>query len=344
MWYHLWIFLSISFAQIESQEVDLSVLKEFQILEFSEFSTDQKVDTAAVPQGHDKFFRVGDRLLLKIKSPDELVGNVNLKSDSLKFEPPPGSKTLFELGWVLSFVPADIPGGQGHLQLLATIIKPGELSLPVMLVKDSQGNLLGKTSPLTIQSISAIDKKDPKPQESVPVRPPVAIAFPIGVAIVSALVFLGLAFLMTYFLWKFTRRNQTPTVLPAIEKPEKAEDLEALEALLALEREGLLKKGQFKPYYFKSSEILKYYLGRRYRFDAVESTTYEMLCWLESQQTLTEQNLKNLEEMFRTLDRVKFTDHVPDLEEPQRLLESARGFINNTSRKRLEPGVENATR
>ena len=93
-----------------------------------------------------------------------------------------------------------------------------------------------------------------------------------------------------------------------------------------------MKRGEFKAHYFGISEILKTYLGERYRVDAVESTTREMIAALEERRSIGDPQLDRLESIFSKLDLVKFTDHIPLPDEGLKLLQSARELVMMTRR------------
>jgi len=153
---------------------------------------------------------------------------------------------------------------------------------------------------------------------------------------------LALASVLIWGLFRFlrNRKGRAPVMAPAVVVPE---DEEALAELLKLERSDWILRKKYKAYYFRVSEILKAYLGRRYRFDALESTSAEVLNAVRTQGGVSDEFYLRLENLFETLDRVKFTDHVPDHEEPKTILQGARSWVEST-RKRLtavqDPGSE----
>src|SRR6185437_16115559 len=114
-------------------------------------------------------------------------------------------------------------------------------------------------------------------------------------------------------------------------EPPKPEDEVALAAFAALEKSGVLAKGDFKKHYFRVSEILKTYVGARYGFDAPESTTQEMLQMLDramaAEFATDATKLGSLIELFGQLDLVKFTDHVPAGSDSSRVVAIAREFV-----------------
>ncbi len=90
--------------------------------------------------------------------------------------------------------------------------------------------------------------------------------------VLAALIVLALA---AWALVKFLRRpraaaSEAPTLVEALE-------VRTRKALDALRLEDLPTQGRVREFYFRLSEIVRGYLGERYGFDAMESTTPELI-------------------------------------------------------------------
>jgi hypothetical protein len=131
-----------------------------------------------------------------------------------------------------------------------------------------------------------------------------------------------------YGLVRWSRKHRR--VERSVLAPPRPEDEVALESLALLEKKGLLKQGLFKAHYFGISEILKHYFGARYRFEAAESTTEELLHHLDRESGVAASVLETLKGSFEKLDRVKFTDYEPALDEGTELLEHAKKVVQST--------------
>lgn len=277
--------------------------------------------------------KVGDALPLKI------MGVRGAKStEEFNLTVPPGAEDLADSGWgIESFVPST-QKSQTESQdfpFTAVPLKEGQLTLPALLVQDHAGKPIGRTRPFRLSVTSSIRADDPRPKEVAPPEPPVSLSFPWWVVTVLVVVGVSAFAGVCYFLYEYWKKHRVKVAkpMPIVVKPE---DEEALAALTEVARAELIKKGAFKAYYFRISEILKGYVGRRYRCDALECTSAEMFRILENKNALDDALLDELEKTFDLLDRVKFTDFVPDTQECTQLLEWARSFVLRTRKPRQE--------
>jgi hypothetical protein len=220
-----------------------------------------------------------------------------------------------------------------ELPFVAVPLKPGKVLLPSLLLKDRAGKVVAKTRPLAFEIESAIKKDDPKPQELEESLPPVSLEFPWWVIMLMGIFGLTLFSGIAYGIYKFVQRRKPAA--PAIAKVQLPEDQVAMTQFLELERQSFLMRGDFKTHYFRVSEILKTYVGARFQFDALESTTQEIIRHFEDQKVVSDTLIDRFESLFEKLDRVKFTDHQPRPEESQGLIEEAREFVRQTRRPPL---------
>ena len=263
----------------------------------------QRVDDPQAPG-----VRVGDSIHFRMIQP-----GLDRSDPSLKLEVPK-TLNLPEEGWYLD-----------PQSLTASPLKPGKLVLPPLSVQDASGKVVGHTQPFSLEVASAIASTDPHPEQPEGMRPPVGVLFPFWIVLVCAVLGGILLGGIAYGLYRAYQRRR-PKV-SAVSSPIVPADEKALQQLQALAQQKYADKGEFKKHYFTLSEILKEYVGARYRVDALESTTYEMIQCLEGKRALTDQSLDQLEAIFQQLDRVKFTDHLPTSDEAQFLWEEARKFV-----------------
>jgi hypothetical protein len=99
-----------------------------------------------------------------------------------------------------------------------------------------------------------------------------------------------------------------------------------VEALIA---ENLLNKGEVKVYHLKISEILRRYLGNRFDFEALESTTTELIDILRSK-GISAQAMRKLEAFASVNDPVKFAKWIPSNDISMGLVDYAREIVQDT--------------
>ena len=101
-------------------------------------------------------------------------------------------------------------------------------------------------------------------------------------------------------------------------------------ALDALRTEDLPGKGRVREYYFRLSEIVRGYLGERYGFDALESTSPELL---ESLRRLHTPGLpmKELQEFVNESDFVRYAKASADPNACKNAIELAYTILQATT-------------
>lgn len=125
-------------------------------------------------------------------------------------------------------------------------------------------------------------------------------------------------------LW-YRHRQQQPVKGPP-PKPRPPPFEEALDRLQALEQENLVGTGHKQEFYFRLSEIVRDFAGRRYGFDALESTSDELLFLLRQRPT-PGLDYDSLERFLRDSDMVKFAKVEPTDGESKTIFEGARALI-----------------
>jgi hypothetical protein len=271
--------------------------------------------------------KVGDQLVFKVKGVHS--PGVQAFSDDKQ-------ASLEDQGWAISENQPSSSNEEAALTLVAVPLKAGKVVFPSLALQDVNGKVIGRTAPVAVEIASAISPTDPKPDQPEEAQPPAGLQFPFWIIILFGIVVTALVVLLGYSLYRGLKERARLR-----KKPEKilSEDEVALSELLKLGEQGLLEKGDFKRHYFRVSEILKNYVGKRYQFDAPESTTGEMIESLRKQSStpvlVSEAVIMSLSLLFEHLDEVKFTDHVPESGESSQILGKAKEFIVNTRRSPL---------
>ena len=117
-----------------------------------------------------------------------------------------------------------------------------------------------------------------------------------------------------YFYWK-KRRERLGSMVIAAPEPEISPLDQAIQRLRELEKSANLQDvAQVKPFYVELTEILRVYLGRKLRIDAMESTSRELMWDLEKiakDGIIQGETVKLAKRILDVSDLVKFADMVP---------------------------------
>lgn len=267
--------------------------------------------------------QIGDRLSL-------LVSGIEKPGFAIKL--PPGSEVLFDQGWVIARVGQEY---QENAFFEAIPSRSGPLTIPSLALVDSQGEIFGRTQPFSVQVADPSQPLDPKkPPEEI--LPPLELEIPLWVK--SILFGVGLL-VLGFFVWVILRTLQKRAgkgKASLVPKKVLPEHVVALRALEKLKTRRLWEQRKFKEHTFEISEILKAFFERRFLFNAMESTTSELLSEL-SKKTLQSknlaENLKSLTELFEKLDLVKFTDQIPSNRESEEFVEKAILLVNQLKKE-----------
>ncbi len=166
---------------------------------------------------------------------------------------------------------------------------------------------------------------DVKPPEEVPVRTWRLLYILAGLLALAAL---------GYLINKYLQRPR-PVAVVNLPPPEPLH-VRATKALDALAAENLPGKGEFKPYYFRLSEIVRGYLGELYGFEALESTTPELLTALRAR-TTPGLPMNDLVAFAESSDFVRYAKQEPSLEQCKADLELAYRIIHSTQAAAAPP-------
>jgi hypothetical protein len=115
--------------------------------------------------------------------------------------------------------------------------------------------------------------------------------------------------------------------------PKPIEEL-AYDDLNALAQSNLLEQGKIMKYHIHLSEIMRIYLGRRYRLPAIDMTTYELMYRLE-EFIADEFTVKTIQELFDHCDMVKFAKYVPERAQCTAKLDQAKMIVDQTTPRPL---------
>jgi hypothetical protein len=146
----------------------------------------------------------------------------------------------------------------------------------------------------------------------------------------AALVALVLGAIAAWLIGRWMRR---PRPVPPPPPARPAWDV-ALEALFDLRHSGLLSEQRYAEYYDRVSDTVRRYLGDRYGYDGLESTTREALAALR-RVSMPMEVWVFVQEFMQEADLVKFARRTPTEAECASVLERAQSIVQQT--RPLEP-------
>lgn len=165
-----------------------------------------------------------------------------------------------------------------------------------------------------------------------PIKEPKGIPYPLKEVIKKylpyALGLLALIIAIILFIW-YRKKKQNPVA--KVKTPLDAH-AEAIEKLKHIEKQKLWEKDQTKEYYLAISETIRTYLEDRFKVNALESTTDEILEDIKTVQGVKALNTK-LKDLLQQCDLAKYAKFKPIAEENTRLMKSAQDFVLHTKPK-----------
>lgn len=217
----------------------------------------------------------------------------------------------------LSVVP--LPAKPGRHELL---LPP----LPIAISRASGEILTVCTAPHPVQIEDPIaNTPNPTPKGNPAARRQLEVwtaAKTVAIAVLLALIAGALGALL------ISRWLRRPKKLPPPPPPRPPWDI-ALEALHDIRHAGLTREGRFAEVFDRVSDVLRRYLGDRYGYDGLESTTREALAALR-ETTPQIEDLPGIESFMRDADLVKFARLTPSEGECLDLLARAESIVTRT--------------
>jgi hypothetical protein len=226
--------------------------------------------------------------------------------------------------------PAASPAGAASdtLQYTLTIFTTGVHVIPPFVLSCGlpDGKIqtaVADSIPITVVSViedEATDIRDLKGPADIPETTPWYVWAGL------AALFAGFALAALYLYRRWRRKERQPAPAPA---PGRLPHEIALEELDQLARAGLLAQGQVKQHYTVLSEILRRYLAARYRVNAMEVTTSELMEAL-GRVDVSIAHRQPIADLLRTCDLVKFAKFIPETERQKASIEEAAALIEST--------------
>lgn len=259
-------------------------------------------------QTDDPNVRALERAGLYLPDPDGGAGPVLVRTEA-------GDRVTTKLE--ISFVPLPQKPGRN------TIVIP---ALPISVARASGDVLVLCTSPheVTVEDPIA-NTSNPSPRSNPPPRPQREEWVALKNALLVGAIALVLGALVAWILGKWLRR---PRPVPPPPPPRPPWEV-ALEELFDVRHAGLIAEGRLAEHFDRVSDTVRKYLGARFGFDGLESTTREALGVLRDV-TPRVGPLDAIETFLRQADLVKFAKTVPSADDGELALVRAEHIVRET--------------
>lgn len=166
---------------------------------------------------------------------------------------------------------------------------------------------------------------NPSPKPNPPPRPQREEWTALKNALMIGAVALVLGAILAWLFGKWMKRARPVPPPPPPRPPWEV----ALEELFDVRHAGLVAEGRLAEHFDRVSDTLRKYLGARFGFDGLESTTREALSVLREVRPSVEP-LDSIESFLRQADLVKFAKIVPSAEDGELALVRAEHIVKNT--------------
>jgi hypothetical protein len=219
-----------------------------------------------------------------------------------------------------------------ELPLLALPPEPGRhtLVLPPLPVAVSRANGEIATACTSMHSIIVEDPTsstpDPKPKSNPDPRVQREEWTSLRKALTYGAIGLLAGAVLAYLVYAWMRR---PRPVPPPPPPRPPWEI-ALEQLDEVRHAGLLEMGRFQEFFDRVNDAVRQYLGGRYGFDGLESTTDEILYAMRKATMLEEIAMPAIVLFLEDCDLVKFAKFTPTTEECTRALDAAERIVRST--------------
>jgi hypothetical protein len=218
-----------------------------------------------------------------------------------------------------------------ELSLVALPKKPGRNviaipPLPLSVARASGEVLVLCTAPhqITIEDPIA-NVSNPTPKPNPPARQEREEWTLLKQAVIGAALALPVALSLA---WLFSWWRRRPRPAPPAPPPRPPWEV-ALEELFDVRHAGLVAEGRLAEHFDRVSDIVRKYLGARYGFDGLESTTREVLSVLRKAKPRPAP-LDAIETFLHQADLVKFAKTLPTTEDGELALSRAEHIVKET--------------
>ncbi|WP_286761703.1 LPXTG cell wall anchor domain-containing protein [Salegentibacter sp. UBA1130] len=246
-----------------------------------------------------------------IKIGEQIIYSIEVETDSTNLVVFPEGQTFDPMEMVES-LGADTTTVEDRFRLLKkyslTQFDSGAYTIPQQKIIIQNREYLTDSFRVEVADV----KVDTTRQKMYPIKPAVDVPKPFSIPnwiwwLLAALVILGLAF---YFFRRRKKRKEAEPELPPYEQ--------AMFELKQLDNSSLLQDREIKEYYSNLAFIVRKYLDRKIYDRALESTTSELIAYLELRKQAGELSLKdksidNFQQLLKRADLAKFANSRPDV-------------------------------
>jgi hypothetical protein len=141
-----------------------------------------------------------------------------------------------------------------------------------------------------------------------------------------------LTIIIIIFLIRYFKKVKPPMVF--VETPKIPAHVIAFGKLEVLKNEKLWQEGKLKQYHSSLTDIIREYIENRYKIQALEQTTEEIL-WSFRNVAIDEESKIKLKRTLVLADLVKFAKEIPLPNENEMSLTNSYDFINGTKREEV---------
>ena len=278
--------------------------------------------------------RIGEQVKL------DLYVSYSAKQNNLKIQWPNIADTITDKIEVISVSVIDTTSPdksnpdiiQQHQQITISAYDSGYFAIPgfkFFINNDSTNAFYSQSLFLEVHTVPT----DSSITKTKDIKPPFAEAF--NWKWYSKYFYWGFALLVVIILIVlitiyFTKKNKI--VVLKSEKPKIPAHIIALQSLEKIKNEQIWKEEKTKEYYSSISDTIRLYIEERFKVNALESTTAEIMKAFRSQ-VVDKESKDKLQQLLMLSDLVKFAKQFPIISEHTFTLQNAFDFVNETKRE-----------
>ncbi|WP_092539663.1 DUF4381 family protein [Zunongwangia mangrovi] len=274
----------------------------------------------------------------RIKIGEQILYKINVETDSTNLVVFPEGNTFSPLE-VVESLGADTTRIQNRFQLLKeytlTQFDSGSYTIPQQRIIINEKPFLTDSIRVEVADVAV----DTTKQQMYPIKPSVEIpqSFSIPAWVWWLLAILMILGVLLFFFIKRRKEKALENKLPPYEQ--------AMKDLDDLDKSTLIENREVKEYYSRLTYAVRRYLDEKVYDRAMESTTTELISFLEMQQKsgvlhLHGKTLQNLKQILQRADLAKFAGSRPDVITAKEDRNKTRMIINDVKSSMPEPTEE----